>query len=185
MKYFTRNGRGWYSILCDCGETFERRADSKTKKCKKCRGLKGLSKTKLYKVYHGIKQRCYNENNQDYCLYGGKGIKLSEEWLNDFILFYDWSNLNGYKDGLVIDRIDPSKGYSAENCNWITPEANSSRATRRSSRGKNSKLTVEEANEAMKMLSSKNYTYRAIAEKYNVTPGCINNIRKRKNGLDV
>ena len=67
-----------------------------------------------------MKQRCYNKNKDNYKWYGGRGISVCDEWLNNFMSFYDWSINNGYKDGLKIDRIDVNKNYCPENCRFIT-----------------------------------------------------------------
>lgn len=86
----------------------------------------GLSRTKLYSVYANIKYRCYNRNHHEFHNYGGKGIKMCEEWLGDsgFETFRDWAIKAGYKDGLTIDRIDSDKNYEPSNCQWITRSEN-------------------------------------------------------------
>lgn len=81
----------------------------------------------LKSVLRGMKDRCYNENGTGYNLYGGKGIRICDEWLEDSNNFVNWSLSNGYKEGLTIDRIDSSKDYSPDNCRWITREENSKR----------------------------------------------------------
>ena len=84
---------------------------------------------KLYHVYHGIKQRCYNRKNPNYYKYGGKGIIMCDEWLfGGYQQFKDWAIQNGYKDGLTIDRIDSDGNYDPKNCRWITLSENSARA---------------------------------------------------------
>ena len=64
-------------------------------------------------------ERCYNPKDKSYCWYGGKGIKIYEEWVNHPKLFEKWALENGYEDYLTIDRIDSSKDYCPENCHWV------------------------------------------------------------------
>ena len=73
---------------------------------------------KLYKVWCGIKQRCFNPNSNRYKNYGGRGISICDEWKNSFETFCKWALKNGYKEGLSIDRIDHEKNYKPSNCRW-------------------------------------------------------------------
>ena len=82
--------------------------------------LRGIEKTRLYIIWSHMKQRCYNQNATNYYKYGAKGITVCEEWLNNFMEFRKWSLLNGYEDGLTLDRIDGTKGYNPDNCRWAT-----------------------------------------------------------------
>ena len=71
---------------------------------------------KLKKKYKGIIDCCYNKKSKDYKFYGGKGISLCQDWLNDPQAFNDWAIDNGYNDSFIIGRRDTNKGFSPENC---------------------------------------------------------------------
>ncbi len=83
----------------------------------------GKRHTRLYNIYMQMKKRCYNKNSPRYYDYGGRGIAVCDEWLNDFMNFYHWSMDHGYRDELTIDRIDNDKGYSPGNCQFIDKKA--------------------------------------------------------------
>lgn len=87
------------------------------------------SKTRLYRIWSGMKQRCYNNKSTGFRWYGEKGIKVCDEWLNSFESFKEWALNNGYEETLTIDRIDPMKDYSPLNCQWLTPAENSAKAS--------------------------------------------------------
>lgn len=114
---------------CECGVIKEYRSSHLKKGainscgCNSCIRPKthGLTRTKgsLYKIWLGIKTRCYNKNSYAYKDYGGRGIKMSDEWKNDFIKF-NIDMIKDYKPGLTIERKDVNGNYEKENCVWIT-----------------------------------------------------------------
>lgn len=101
-----------------CKYTTQARSNGRTKH--------GGSHTRLYRIWQGMRDRCYNVNTPIYQYYGNRGIKICDEW-NDFETFRSWALSNGYKDNLTIERIDPKQNYMANNCEWITNKENSRR----------------------------------------------------------
>ena len=73
-----------------------------------------------------MRQRCYNPRTREYANYGGRGITVCDEWRErgQFVAFRDWALANGWKKGLDIDRKDNSKGYSPDNCRFVSRKAN-------------------------------------------------------------
>lgn len=79
---------------------------------------------RLRHVWKGIKQRCYNPNHPEYKNYGGRGIKMCDEWRNSSKAFIEWALNNGYSIGLDVDRIDNNGNYEPSNCQFLTRSEN-------------------------------------------------------------
>lgn len=94
---------------------------------------------RLYKIWQGIRQRCNNPNDKDYVNYGGRGIKVCEEWNKSSEVFAKWALENGYMNSLSIDRIDVNSDYCPGNCHWATwtEQARNKRKQKRNKTGYN------------------------------------------------
>ena len=91
----------------------------------------GMSKHPAWAIWHSMKQRCTEPTHQAWKNYGGRGITVCERWLNSFENF--WADMGPtYQAGLELDRRDNSKGYSPENCRWVSRKTNN--RNRRSNR---------------------------------------------------
>ena len=78
------------------------------------------SNTRLYEIWKGAKRRCTSPSCKDYPDYGGRGITMCKEWLENFDEFWNWAWEHGYNPELSLERVDVDTGYSPENCRWAS-----------------------------------------------------------------
>lgn len=89
----------------------------------------------IYGIRRKMIERCTDKDSPRYKDYGGRGISICEEWLNDYDAFADWAKASGYAKGLSIDRIDNNGDYTPDNCRWVSEK--------QQNRNKRNTFTVE------------------------------------------
>lgn len=137
-----RAGKPYWLCKCDCGKEFVRRGNCIAKgkvtscgckskpwhKTQKRTGVYAV-KTRLYNIHASMKQRCSYSKGKDFQYYGGKGVKVCDEW-KFYPAFYEWAMSNGYADNLQIDRINADGNYEPCNCRWVTSKENHANVSR-------------------------------------------------------
>jgi hypothetical protein len=123
---------------CDCGnKVIVLIYNLKNKKTKSCGCLQkeevkkrftkhGMKKYPLYDVWSGMRKRCCNPRHAKFKIYGARGIKICDEWINNPEIFIEWALSNGWEKGLQIDRIDNDGDYEPNNCRFVTARENNS-----------------------------------------------------------
>lgn len=117
------------------------------------------SHPRLVTIYKCMRARCYYEKDINYKIYGARGIKVCDEWINKPDSFCYWALENGYRDNLSIDRINNELNYSPENCQWSD--------TKKQARNrKGIKLNMQIANNIRE--DSLTMTRKEISDKYSI-----------------
>lgn len=152
------DGAHWV-CLCDCGNSVTviasslKRGNTRSCGCLKRDFINSIDRSKinhkkhgafekqtqverLYSVWKGMKTRCYQKNNHAYKYYGGRGIKICEEWKNDYAAFRSWAMANGYDQNAAhgqctIDRIDNNGNYEPSNCRFVPMSVQSTNRRKR------------------------------------------------------
>lgn len=137
------NGQRRYLVVAECGcgkiKTVQvrhlRDRVSRNCGCTRMAAMKasatthGGTRTKLYRQWKGMHERCEYAKHKAYLNYGGRGISVCDEW-HSYPAFLAWAKLTGYQHGLQIDRIDVNGDYMPDNCRWVTCKVNSNNKRR-------------------------------------------------------
>lgn len=128
------------------------------------------SHPRLMNTYKHMISRCYKKTNQDYYLYGARGIIVCNEWKNNSNVFCEWALRNGYQENLSIDRIDSNKNYFPDNCRWADAKTQARNSRR-------NVLTMELA-EKMRMDSEHGIIDKIseLAKKYKCSQATVINV---------
>lgn len=176
--------RRMWRCKCDCGgesvlHTGPLRSGNTTScGCKSPFVFKhGLSGTIFERKYYDMHRRCISKKSASYKYYGGRGIKICNEWLNDPHAFYSWAIENGCKEGLELDRIDPDGDYCPKNCRFISRQEQMMN-TRPARDGRNSKARAAGLSEAT--VSSRIFRGWSLERALSTPPKCGHNWRARK-----
>lgn len=132
----SKDGQKVYLCRCDCGTEKKVRsgnlrngntqscgclsAEKTAERSRKRLLVHGGCGTRLYSIWIDMRSRCTWNKAINWHLYGGRGIKVCDEWANNFTAFRDWAMTNGYSDDLQLDRIDNDGNYEPCNCKWST-----------------------------------------------------------------
>ena len=163
INQIKKNKAIYYSCICEyCGKLKNIRKDHYyTRKrddcgCQRHNDARNGKHSKIYDIHQAMKQRCLNPNNRVYKRYGGRGIKVCDEWL-DYKTFKKWALENGYEEGLDLDRINNDGNYEPNNCRFISHIDNCN----------NRNNTIYHS------INGKMMTAREIADEYGFTIECI------------
>ncbi len=131
--------------------------------------IHGQTPESLYRRWITMKNKCYNHNNQWYKDYGGKGIRVCNEWRESFEPFREWALANEYRESLMLSRKDITADFTPENCCFTKPIVTIEKRS-------TSKLSRQKAQEIKRLYQDGSLSQDQLAKKYGVNPSTISRI---------
>lgn len=164
--------------------------ESKCKKCTSAYGRKWYRRVQaatdgVYSTWVAMKARCHNPKHDSFPNYGGRGITVCDEWRESFEAFASWAKRNGYHADLQIDRISNDKGYSPDNCRFVSVRANhQNKRPRTRCIRTNPSLSEQDVREVRQLLAL-GLSQRFIGREFGVTHGTIGAIKRGCTWKDI
>lgn len=176
-----KDNKNWFLCRCDCGNiklikpTYWERGTVKSCGCysKSLKLEHNGDLDRLRRIYNGMKIRCYNPKFKKYSYYGGRGISICQEWLEDRQAFIDWALSHGYRADLTIDRINNDGNYEPSNCRWAD----------RSTQNKNQRERDKNCYRTLGY-KGKMYSFKELCESYGRSPSLVR-YRVRTMGMSL
>lgn len=193
-QYGSKNGKRFWMCLCDCGNTSivstNQLTSGHTKSCgcsvgRPCGKSPGWKGTIVYSRWQAMKKRCYQVGTAGFENYGGRGIKVCDEWKDNPSAFCEWALANGFSEELTLDRIDVNGDYSPENCRWVTrTEQARNKRNNRLIEHNGEKITVAEYCEKTGV-NSGTVSWRLNRSKMPVQDAVSKPVRRQNKGIEL
>ena len=173
-------------LICKyCGSILDKNGKHTDEWIRSWEGSSVRDRSRLYRVWGSMRERCNNPKQCRYSSYGGRGIKVCAEW-KDFAKFREWALSAGYAPGLQVDRKDNDKGYNAENCRIATrhEQQQNRRLPSRHKTGKRYARRFITEDDVYDIRESE-LSYSALGRIYDIDPTFARNIKLRRAWRDL
>jgi len=179
---FKQGGR----VICKyCGSILDENGQHTNEWIRTWRSNGVQHRSRLYRVWGSMRERCNNPKQCRYSSYGGRGIKVCDGW-KDFAKFREWMLEQSYGPGSQLDRIDNDDGYYPANCRLCTrtEQMQNRRLPSRHKTGKRYARRFFTEDDVYAIRESK-LSYSALAKIYDIHSTHARNIKLRRAWNDL